>query len=57
MIVGGQTSARVLTIIDYHASFDQGFSGARKGKGVGGMGRIRRVVVVKGTKRVERYSY
>ena len=24
MIVGGQTSARALTIIDYHAPFDQG---------------------------------
>ena len=25
MIVGGQTSARALTIMDYHAPFDQGF--------------------------------
>ena len=26
MIVSGQTSARALTIIDYHAPFDQGFT-------------------------------
>ena len=26
MIVGGHTSARVLTVIDYHSPFDQGLS-------------------------------
>ena len=29
MIVGGQTSARVLTIIDYHAPFDPGIKFAK----------------------------